>query len=328
MTRNRKPPAIRPRGLPYFCAMPTRYDPRKGWFILMVFLTLSPGLHAQTNDGRRNDSSLRREEDAWHALRLQALRAEDGWLNLAGLHWLSEGDNRFGSGADDDLRFPEGRIPAKAGILVRKGFEVRLLTDEASGVKVDGQPVREALVFDTGSFRTPVLSCGSLRWTIIRRSERLGVRLRDLEHPALKSFKGVDRYPVDSGWLVNARLERNPFPRTIPITNVLGQTNLLPSPGRLVINLDGKTYALDALEEGEELFILFGDDTNGNGSYASGRFLYAARPGPDGMTVLDFNRAINPPCAFTPYATCPLPPRQNILPLRVSAGEKDYHIPH
>jgi len=308
--------------------MPTRYDPRKGWFILMVFLTLSPGLHAQTKGRSVHDTSLRKEEDAWHALRLQALRAEDGWLNLAGLYWLKEGENSFGSGTDDDLRFPEGRIQAKAGILARKGFEVRLLTNEASGVKVDGQAVREALVFDTGSFRTPVLSCGPLRWTIIRRSERLGVRLRDLDHPALKNFTGVERYPVDRTWLVDAWLERNPFPKTIPITNVLGQTNLLPSPGRLIFTWQGSTYALDALEEGEELFILFGDDTNGNGSYASGRFLYAARPGADGRTVLDFNRAINPPCAFTPYATCPLPPRQNILPLSVSAGEKDYHTSH
>ncbi|NDC79061.1 MAG: DUF1684 domain-containing protein, partial [Chitinophagia bacterium] len=263
MTPIRKPPAIRPRGLPYFCLMRTRHGSFKDWFSLIALVSLSTSLCAQTNGRIANDSSLLKEEDTWHAHRLESLRAEDGWLNLAGLFWLREGDNSFGSGTGDELRFPEGRIPAKAGILVRKGFEVRLLTNEASGVKVDGQPVREAVVFDTGAFRTPVLSCGSLRWTIIRRSERLGVRLRDLDHPALKSFTGVERYPVDRAWLVLARLERNPFPKSIPISNVLGQTNLLPSPGRLIFTLQGSTYGLDALEEGEELFILFGDETNG-----------------------------------------------------------------
>jgi uncharacterized protein (DUF1684 family) len=195
-------------------------------------------------------------------------------------------------------------------------------------VHVDGLPVRDAIVFDTATLHPPVLSHGSLRWTIIRRSERIGVRLRDLEHPALRSFKGVDRFPVGREWVVRARLVTSPIPRAIPVTNVLGQTNLLPSPGRLVFSLQGRTFALDALEEGDELFILFGDATNGEGTYASGRFLYAQRPGADGMTLLDFNRAINPPCAFTPYATCPLPPRQNILPMEVRAGEKNFHQGH
>jgi uncharacterized protein (DUF1684 family) len=298
------------------------------WLRLAAIMCISMNVHAQGKDRIVNDTSLMREEEAWYARRVRSLLAEDGWLNLAGLFWLKEGDNSFGSGNTDDLRFPEGRIPAQAGTLVRKGFEVRLLTNEASGVMLDGKALRKAVVFNTGFSHTPVLSHGSLRWTIIRRSERLGVRLRDLENPSLKTFKGVDRYPVDQAWVVEARLEKNPFPKTIPITNVLGQTNLLPSPGRLIFTLQGSTYALDALEEGEELFILFGDESNGNGSYGSGRFLYAAKPGPDGLTVLNFNRAINPPCAFTPFATCPLPPRQNILPLKVLAGEKDYHSTH
>lgn len=289
-----------------------------------ILTTVGHGQHRHSSV----DTGLATRTEAWHAARLQALRAEDGWLNLAGLFWLKEGDNSFGSGPGDDLRFPEGRIPAASGKLVRNGFQVRLQTSDGSGVHLDGLPVGEAMVFDTGSSRFPVMSYGSLRWTIIRRSERIGVRLRDLDHPALRSFKGVDRFPVGQDWVVRARLEKSPIPRTIPITNVLGQTNLLPSPGRLVFSLQGRTFALDALEEGEELFILFGDATNGEGTYASGRFLYAQRPGADGTTMLDFNRAINPPCAFTPYATCPLPPKQNILPLEVRAGEKDFHQGH
>jgi len=292
---------------------------------LLIALSLpAPPALGQPADTRPADTALRARTDAWHAQRLQALRAADGWLNLAGLFWLKEGVNTYGSGRADDLRFPDGKIPAAAGRMVRQGYRVWL--QSAAAVGVDGAPMREALVFDTGAFRPPVVSQGTLRWTVLRRSDRLGVRLRDLDHPALRRFQGVERYPVDAAWVVDARLERSPVPKTIPVTNVLGQTNLLPSPGRLVFTLHGRTHALDALEEGDELFIPFGDDTNGSGTYASGRFLYARRPGPDGITVLDFNRAINPPCAFTPFATCPLPPRQNTLPLEVRAGERDFHL--
>lgn len=269
--------------------------------------------------------SIQQETDAWHARRVAALKAEDGWVNLAGLHWLSEGLQSFGSDASREIVLPPGRIAANAGTFERQGNVVIMRSAESSGIRVNGRSTRVDTVFSPSLSVAPTCAAGSLRWTIIQRGDRIGIRVRDLEHPALKSFKGVDRFPADTIWRVTARLVTDPYTRSIPITNVLGQTTQTPLAGRLHFNLNGRPMVLDALKEGDELFIIFGDETSGSETYPAGRFLYAPMPGADGLTVLDFNRAINPPCAFTPYATCPLPPRQNVLTVAVRAGEKDHH---
>lgn len=268
---------------------------------------------------------FQQETDAWHARRVAALKAEDGWVNLAGLHWLSEGLQSFGSDASREIVLPPGRIAANAGTFERQGNVVIMRSAESSGIRVNGRSTRVDTVFSPSLSVAPTCAAGSLRWTIIQRGDRIGIRVRDLEHPALKSFKGVDRFPADTIWRVTARLVTDPYTRSIPITNVLGQTTQTPLAGRLHFNLNGRPMVLDALKEGDELFIIFGDETSGSETYPAGRFLYAPMPGADGLTVLDFNRAINPPCAFTPYATCPLPPRQNVLTVAVRAGEKDHH---
>jgi uncharacterized protein (DUF1684 family) len=268
---------------------------------------------------------FQQETDAWHARRVAALKAEDGWVNLAGLHWLSEGLQSFGSDASRAIVFPPGRIAANAGTFERQGNVVIMRSPESSGIRVNGRLAGVDTVFSPSLSVAPTCAVGSLRWTIIQRGDRIGIRLRDLEHPALKGFKGVDRFPADTIWRVTARLVTDPYTRSIPITNVLGQTTQTPLAGRLHFNLNGRPMVLDALKEGDELFIIFGDETSGSETYPAGRFLYAPMPGADGLTVLDFNRAINPPCAFTPYATCPLPPRQNVLTVAVRAGEKDHH---
>jgi len=268
---------------------------------------------------------FQQETDAWHARRVTALKAEDGWINLAGLHWLSEGLQSFGSDASRAIVFPPGHIAANAGTFERQGNVVIMRSAESSGIRVNGRPAGVDTIFSPNLSVAPTCTAGSLRWTIIQRGDRIGIRLRDLEHPALKGFKGVDRFPADTIWRVRARLVTDPYTRSIPITNVLGQTTQTPLAGRLHFNLNGRPMVLDALKEGDELFIIFGDETSGSETYPAGRFLYAPMPGADGLTVLDFNRAINPPCAFTPYATCPLPPRQNVLTVAVRAGEKDHH---
>ena len=268
---------------------------------------------------------FQQETDAWHARRVAALKAEDGWINLAGLHWLSEGLHSFGSDASRAIVFPPGRIAANAGTFERQGNVVIMWSAESSGIRVNGRPAGVDTIFSPSLSVAPTCAVGSLRWTIIQRGDRIGIRLRDLEHPALKGFKGVDRFPADTIWRVTARLVTDPYTRSIPITNVLGQTTQTPLAGRLHFNLNGRPMVLDALKEEDELFIIFGDETSGSETYPAGRFLYAPMPGADGLTVLDFNRAINPPCAFTPYATCPLPPRQNVLRVAVRAGEKDHH---
>lgn len=271
----------------------------------------------------QEDTAYSKRLENWHLSRMDELRSENGWLNLAGLFWLKPGMQSFGGSKEDDIPFPEGRMPRRVGSFHLSGDTVRMTASPDIGVKMDGRPVIEALAYHQGMAEPPVFRHGSLAWTVIRRGDLTGIRLRDLDHPSLKTFKGVERFPVDGSWLVEARLVKHAVPTRIPIANVLGQTNLLPSPGRVVFEHKGLRHSLDVLEEGDRLFILFADETNARETYPSGRFLYAEKPGPEGTLILDFNMSINPPCAFTPYATCPLPPVQNRLPLEVRAGEKD-----
>jgi len=276
---------------------------------------------------RAENPAYREQLERWHQKRIESLKSESGWLNLAGLFWLQPGANPAGSDPNNLLMFPAGKAPDQLGTFRLRGDTVTFTA--APGVVVqdeDRQPVLgEKPLFVPDQKTGPVLSHGSLRWFVIKRGNRYAIRLRDLESPFLSDFKGIDRYPVDEHYQIKARLERPETPRTIPILDVTGQVSQQPLVGTLVFKLAGKTHRLDAVSEGpDKLFILFGDQTNRHETYGSGRFLYADIPGPDGLTTLDFNQSINPPCAFTPYATCPLPPKQNQLALAVRAGEKRY----
>lgn len=285
--------------------------------ILAVLITLKSA--AQT------DIEYAKEIGEWHQTRINSLKAENGWLNLAGLFWLNEGRNTFGSSSDNNVVFPFENFPLHAGYFERIGNSVRLVAEKGVAFKSNQLSLNDELIFDSKN-NALVISYNFLRWVIIKRDTKIGIRLRNLEHPSLKSFKGIDRFTVDATWKIKATLVPNSYQQFISITNVLGQTNQLPSPGKLIFNIGSTQYSLDALEEGDELFVIFGDETNGKETYPSGRFLYARKPGPDGICFLDFNKSINPPCAFTPYATCPLPPKQNILPVAIMAGEKNFHI--
>lgn len=267
------------------------------------------------------------ELDAWYQKRAQSLTAENGWLNLAGLYWLQPGKNSFGSGSDVKLQFPTGSIVEQAGYFEWLGDSVVQYSTIPAGILVNGQATDRAVVYNKGKMPAPVSAAGNLRWTVIRRSEKIGVRLRNVKSEAVTGFKGIYHFAADRKWVVTARLVTSPVPKYLSITNVLGQVNQEKSPGTLHFSLEGKEYSLDALEENNQLFIIFSDATSGESTYSSGRFLLAALPGADGITVLDFNKAYNPPCAFSTYATCPLPPKQNILPLAINAGEKTYNHP-
>ena len=176
---------------------------------------------------------------------------------------------------------------------------------------------------DTGGAPTE-LALGSVRLYLIERSGKLAVRVKDSEAETRKKFSGIDYYPIDSAWRVTARFEPYDPPRMLPIVNVLGMPEPEDSPGALVFDADGETHRLDAIGEGESLFIVFGDATNGSETYGGGRFVYTDLPSDDGTVILDFNKSYNPPCVFTAYSTCPLPPEQNKLPLAVRSGERVY----
>jgi hypothetical protein len=266
---------------------------------------------------------LEAETRAWHQKRIANLTSEDGWLSLVGLHWLKEGDNRVGSAEDSEVVFPAG-TPAHLGTLTRKGGTVTLAVQPGVSLTRAGQPFTGGELGATESEKD-VLALGSLRFYLIRRGERLGIRVKDAEAPARKRFHGIPTWPVNAAWRVEGRFEPAANPRKVPVPNVLGTVDEMTSPGTIVFKVNGEEHRLEPVQESstEPLFIIFADQTNRTESYGAGRFLYADPP-KDGKVVLDFNRAYNPPCAFSPYATCPLPPPQNRLKLRVEAGEKRY----
>jgi uncharacterized protein (DUF1684 family) len=271
-------------------------------------------------------SPHRADWEQWRTRRIESLRREDGWLSLIGLVWLQEGENSVGSDPVSRIVLPASKTPARIGsILLDKG-SVSVRAEPGSGLTADGKPVTSMpLATDAGGGSATVLKRGSISFYVIARGSKLGVRVKDSDAETRRDFRGIETFPYDERYRVEARFEPYVPARDIAVPNVLGTVEKEPSPGALVFELDGKTYRLDpVLETGEtDLFVIFGDQTSGHETYGGGRFLYA-KSAVGGKTILDFNRAYNPPCVFTPYATCPLPPKQNKLPIRIEAGEKTY----
>lgn len=267
--------------------------------------------------------------DTWHAGRIERLQADDGWLTLVGLHELQIGSNTVGIAAGSDIRL-DAAAPEEVGRFDLAADGVTFTPSADTEVLVEGATVTETIAVATDADGKPtVLHVGTVSCQVIARGDRLFLRVKDRASKVLRDFQGVDRFAVDASWRLTARLETAGMPRTVPITNVLGQVEQQPCPGVLVFELDGRHHRLVPVGKvGEPMFLVFGDRTNGHDTYGGGRFLSIDTPGPDGTVVLDFNRAINPPCAFTPHATCPVPPRENQLPVRVPAGEKVWGKKH
>jgi uncharacterized protein len=258
----------------------------------------------------------------WHAQREKRLAAEDGWLTLVALLWLKEGDNLAGSGDGATVVFPS-KAPARLGTFHRSGSAVSF--QPAPGVVVTraSQPFLGGPLKSDADGEPDVLEAGGLRFFVIQRGDRMGLRVKDPDAPKRREFHGIPTYVADPRWRIEARWEPAPPGNSIPVPNVLGTVDKMAAPGTAIFSVDGQEFRLAAvLEEGEtNLFFVFADATNRTETYGAGRFLYA-QPPKAGRVVLDFNRAYNPPCAFSPYATCPLPPKQNRLSIPITAGEK------
>lgn len=265
---------------------------------------------------------LRKDVDAWHARRIDRLKAEDGWLSLVGLHWLEEGENPAGSGKDAKVELPAS-APALLGTYTRRGKEVSFAPAKGAQISIDGKPFAGGAIKTDASGKADVLRAESLQLLVIERGDKLGVRVRDSEAKTRKSFHGIARFPVSADWRKQAQFIPAKPGESIPIPNVLGTVEDAPLAGTAVFTHHGQEHRLVATQEGDSLFFVFGDETNRTDTYGAGRFLYSKLP-KDGKVVLDFNRAYNPPCAFTAYATCPLPPKGNKLKVRIEAGEKRY----
>jgi len=254
------------------------------------------------------------------SLRVKALTEQNGWLNLAGLYWLKPGNNTFGSAPSNALVFKHKNMPAVLGKFKVVGNRVSFEFDKAA-TKFPNDYSEEIILFDPNNKTDTSIVYNQFMWSVIIREDKIGVRFRDLKNPALAAFKGNKRFAIHEKWNLPAKL-LPPNPSGLFITNVLGQTTAEDYAGKISFEYQGKNYVLDAISEGPgDLFVIFGDATNGINTYHTGRFMYVPRPDSNGNTYIDFNKAFNPPCAYTAFATCPIPPKQNILPFKVTAGE-------
>lgn len=280
-------------------------------------------LVASCSRGPKTDPAYVAEIDQWHAARIERLKSDTGWLTLVGLHELKPGINTVGSAAGSDVQFI-AKAPPRVGKL--EVGELGVIFQAAPAARValfdsTNAAVGRTLLDTDAAGRPTQLTCGSLVFYVIDRQGRLFVRVKDRQADVLRGFKGIDRFKVNARWRVPAHLEG--VPGEIEIENVLGQKSPESRPGRLVFELGGKACRVSPTgDPGGELFLLFADLTNGDSTYHAGRFLSIEAPDSNGVYTIDFNRAYNPPCCFTPFATCPLPPPENRLPVKVPAGEK------
>lgn len=290
----------------------------------IVLLISAPLFLYQCNQkgGNENEEAYKKNIRQWREKRLQNLKSPDGWLNLAGLYWLDQGKNTLGSDSAMDVVFPE-KAPDRLGTLFLKESQISFVPHPGSQVQHEGKTLNEEKQLKSDAKGEPTrLTHGSLKWFVIKRGEQYALRLRDLKSPLLEKVDHIPAFPVKPAWKIRATFVAYNQPRSIEIPNALGGTYQDELPGELRFEYDGKQYTLYPTGTKENLFVVFGDHTNAEQTYGGGRFLSVEGPDKENITFLDFNKAYNPPCAFTPYATCPLPPKENILPFKVQAGEK------
>jgi uncharacterized protein (DUF1684 family) len=261
--------------------------------------------------------------EQWRQQRAASLSSEDGWLSVAGLFWLEEGDNVVGSAQGSAVLLPADAAPPRAGVIRFQGGRAVFTAAPGVEARLNGKPVSSAELRSDAQGQPDALEIGRLKLLLIKRGTRYAIRMRDPESVLRRNFRGLKWFPIQEEWRIEARYLPVPGPRKLVLETIVGTTEEMESAGFVEFEREGKTWRLEAARSGERLFIVFRDATAGKTTYAAGRFLYADAPR-DGRVVLDFNRAINPPCAYTPYTTCPLPPPQNRLPIAIPAGEMAY----
>ncbi|GAB3353257.1 DUF1684 domain-containing protein [Lysobacter tyrosinilyticus] len=268
-------------------------------------------------------------QQVWRDERRAKLTQPDGWTSLVGLHWIEPGEHYFGSDADNGIRLAVG--PAHVGMLSRKDDHVRFVPEKGAVLTLNGEPLKSAvtLLSDADPQGPSVIGFdeGKGLITVIKRADRYALRVKHADAPTRTGFKGIEYWPGGNDWIIKAKFVPNAAGKAIPIANIIGTTENVPNPGAVEFQRAGKTIRIEALDEGDGgLALIFADRTSGHGSYPAGRFLDVAKPDAAGNVVIDFNKSYNPPCAFTAFATCPLPPPENRIDLEVVAGEKAYHF--
>jgi uncharacterized protein (DUF1684 family) len=294
------------------------------WFrlvLLSILICLAGCSTDSTTD--RNKASAPADWIAWQAKRRESVAGTNGWATLVGLHWLHPGRNPAGAGPTNDVVLPRDRAGGFIGDFIRKDRKVRFEAAAGTAASVAGKAV-QSLDLESDALLAPTkLQIGTLTIIVIERGERIGLRVRDPQAPTRVHFHELRYFPYTAKWRIEGRFEKAPAGEKLLVQDVTGGTQEYVVPGWVVFPVNGSEHRLEVVEEpGEEdYFVIFRDQSAGKSTYPAGRFFYVAKPDAAGSVVVDFNRAYNPPCAFTPYATCPLPPRQNWLPFSVEAGE-------
>lgn len=305
--------------------------------LLAMQLNATPPAPAPPEAVPGSSAELIAEQADWRARRLAGLTRPEGWLSLVGLHWLEPGSHGIGADPEADIELAIGpkrlgtlrieadtEAPTRVSLALAPGVAARF---EQATVDVGNDGAVTAILQSDADGKTPSrVQLGTASFTLIDRSGRLALRVRDPDAPTRAGFAGLDYFPIDGQWRIEARLARYAEPRMVEIATIVGGIEPTPSIGQAVFEHEGREYRLELLEDSpgaSSWFVIFGDRTNGRESYGMARFLYATPLGED-RVVVDFNKAYNPPCAFTPYATCPMPPDGNRLDFAVRAGEKKY----
>lgn len=276
------------------------------------------------------DPGFLADNTQWREQRRERLLQPDGWASLVGLHWIELDSHYVGSGPTNGIRLAHG--PEKLGMLQQSGGRVHLVPQRGVALTLDGEPVKgrvELLPDASGTTGIVGFDAGDGQLSLLQRGNRKALRVKHADAATRTGFGTLDYWPADAGWRIDARFAPHAEPRTIEIMDINSLLQPMPNPGIVEFSRGDVEYRLEALE-GEDggFFLMFADRTSGHDSYGPGRYLYTSAPDPAGHVVVDFNRAYNPPCAFTDYATCPLPPAANRLDLAVTAGEKRYARPN
>lgn len=289
-----------------------------------VFLLTIPLLIISCNEPELGQAPLpdnyKESINEWKEYRVDVLTGPTNWLRLHAIYWLNEGQNTFGSAEENNITFPEGTIPDTAGVFILSDNTVTMKVSDEVAITHEGEDVSDFTLFD-GENR-PRVQHKDLEWFIDSRGDEHGIRLYNKDSPKADAFDGFPFFPLNPNWHLKAKFIPNSDSTTVTVDNVLEEKVNLISPGNILFEADGQTHEMIAFEANSGLFIMFNDETNGSETYHAGRYMIIPFADEDGYTILDFNKAYNPPCAFNTFTTCNLPPPENRLEIAIKAGEK------
>ncbi|NGP87946.1 DUF1684 domain-containing protein [Fodinibius halophilus] len=295
-------------------------------FVLLSIFLFTALISCSNQEPQKPTKEYTKTINDWHQQRISSLKENDSWLTLSGLYPLEEGTFSFGADSTNDIVFPS-KAAGKLGTITKKGSSFYMDIHKDITVKHDGKDISSIKLSPDKKDTPTILEHESLLWYIIERRGNYYIRLKDTEHSNLTSFDGIDRFPISPDWKIKAVFQPFDTPRSVSIPDILGDTYEEMIYGTLEFYVDGQDYSLLPIghpQKDEEFFIIFGDKTNGESTYSGGRYIYIPTPGEKDYTYIDFNKAYNPPCVFTSFATCPIPPPRNRLNIKVTAGEKIY----